>query len=177
MDSYSGRLSVFPNANWSAQVSMGRLRNPEVQHTGDVVRTTASLHHIRPKPGGNWWAASLVWGRNYKTSEREATHAVLAEAVYPFLGRKNFATARYEWSQRDELFPATHDGHGHAYPVHAWTGGYTRDIGTFFGGMQTGVGANVSTYVIGRELWQAYGEHPWGVQMFLRVRLRTGGQN
>ncbi|MBS1835386.1 MAG: hypothetical protein JST65_21900 [Acidobacteria bacterium] len=177
MDSYSGRLTVFPNANWSAQVSMGRLRNPEVQHTGDVVRTTASLHHIRPKPGGNWWAASLVWGRNYKTSEREATHAVLAEAVYPFLGRKNFATARYEWSQRDELFPATHDGHGHAYPVHAWTGGYTRDIGTFFGGMQTGVGANVSTYVIGRELWQAYGEHPWGVQMFLRVRLRTGGQN
>ncbi|BDC52920.1 hypothetical protein F183_A52350 [Bryobacterales bacterium F-183] len=174
MDSYAGRLSVFPTANWSAQVSMGRLHSPEIQHPGeDVVRTTASIHHIRPKAGGNWWAMSLIWGRNYKTIERHATHAVLAEAVYPFLGRKNFITGRYEWSQRDELLPER--DHSHAYEVHAYTAGYTRDLGTFFSGMQTGIGANVSWYAVGRDLARAYGsEHPVGVSMFLRVRLRTG---
>ena len=44
MDSYAGRLSVFPSKNWMAQISAGRIAGPERQTPGDVVRATASLH-------------------------------------------------------------------------------------------------------------------------------------
>ena len=45
IDSWAARLSVYPTANWAAQVSLGRLAHPERQEPGDVLRTTASLEY------------------------------------------------------------------------------------------------------------------------------------
>src|SRR3954470_13005258 len=55
MDSWSSRLTLFPGKNWTAQISSGVLHEPEEQHGGDVVRTTASIHHVVPKAAGNSW--------------------------------------------------------------------------------------------------------------------------
>ena len=92
---------------------------------------------------------------------------------------KNFVTGRYEWSQRDELFadnPALEDQLFTAtgarwFDVNAYTIGYTRDLGIFHGA-QTGLGANVSLYGIPTSIQRYYGDHPLGVNVYLRIRLR-----
>src|SRR5271166_2281744 len=65
MNSYAIRFSVFPAKDWMAQVSAGRLTNPERQSPGDVVRSTASLSYSRPLADGEAWSSSLIWGRNH----------------------------------------------------------------------------------------------------------------
>ncbi len=169
MDSWSGRLSVQPSKNWIAQVSSGRLHDPEGSHTGDVTRTTASLEYVLPKPGGKFWATSLIWGQNYEHVSGHSINAITAETVVP-LSRRNLITGRYEWSQRDELFPVDREGPHGAFDVHGFTAGYTRDF-ALFPNVQTGFGANVSTYVTDAALRQIYGDHPWGVNIFFRARL------
>jgi hypothetical protein len=178
MDSWSTRMSVFPTKNWMAQVSGGHLTRPEAFHADDVDRVTASVHHVVPRPHGNYWASSLIWARNYKTVEERGTNAVTAETVVPF-AKKNFVTGRFEWSQRDELFENNHDlAHEleertgkQAFNVSAFTLGYTRDV-DLFKNVQTGIGTNVTAYAIDRELKPYYGDHPWGVNFFVRVRLK-----
>ena len=178
MNSYSGRITFTPTPRWTAQVSAGRLVRPEALEPGDVVRTTASVEYVVPRPHGNWWATSLVWGSNWKTANQYGSNAVLAETLIP-VGEKNFISGRYEWSQRDELFAnnpgledqiATSTG-ARWFDVNAYTMGYTRDLGIFHGA-QTGVGANLSLYGIPASLRSYYGNHPLGVNAYLRVRLR-----
>ncbi len=178
MNSYSGRITFTPTSRWTAQVSAGHLTHPEALEAGDVVRTTASIEYVVPRSHGNWWATSLVWGRNWKTEPRYGSNAVLAETVVP-IGEKNFITGRYEWSQRDELFadnPALENQlftltGARWFDVNAYTIGYTRDIGTFHGA-ETGLGANFSLYGIPASIQGYYGDHPAGINVYLRVRLR-----
>ncbi len=167
MDSYSARVSVAPTSNWMAQVSAGRLAHPERQEPGDVVRTTASLHYTRPLDRGTSWSTSLIWGRNSPTgreSVHDSTNSFLAETLYP-VSRRDFLTGRFEAVDKDELSVAG------THRVLAWTGGYTRDIGTFQG-IETGLGINATAYHIPDALQPAYGEHPWGVNVYLRVRIK-----
>jgi len=180
MDSWSSRLSVFPTKNWTAQVSAGRLQDPESSHAGSVVRTTASVEYLRPAANRNWWATTFAWGQNYKSGDGGRTNALLVETVAPFAG-KNFVTGRFEWSQRDELFEYDHDladavtratGRD-TFRVNAYTAGYTRDIGTFRN-LQAGLGASATGYAIDSALKPYYGAHPWGVNVFLRFRLKPG---
>lgn len=179
MDSWSTRLTVSPNARWSAQVSGGRIKRPEQFHPDDVVRLTASVHHVSARPGGNYWATSLIWARNYKTVGKYGTQAIVAESVLP-LSRRNFITGRFEWSQRDELFEYDHDlAHEivhrtgkRAFNVAAYTAGYTRDI-SLLRNLQSGIGANFTVYQIAGDLKPYYGNRPYGVNVFLRFRLKS----
>lgn len=179
MNSWSTRLSFLPAENWSGQVSVGRLHDPEQAHPGDVLRTTASVHYTRPASEGNWWATSVVWGQDRKIAEGRTVNAVLAESVAP-IRRKNFITGRYEWSQRDELFEndqaladllESKTGQS-AFKVNAFTIGYTRDI-PLLRNVQSGLGFNVTRYAIEDVLKPYYGAHPWGVNVFARFRLKT----
>jgi hypothetical protein len=103
---------------------------------------------------------------------------VLAETVIPF-GVKNFITGRYEWSQRDELFadnPTLEEQllastGARWFDVNACTVGYTRDLFTLHGA-ETGLGANVSFYDIPNAIKPYYGNHPMGVNVYLRIRLK-----
>jgi hypothetical protein len=159
MNSYAARVSVAPNQNWMAQFSAGRLTKPERQEEGDVVRTTASVAYTR---GG--WSSSLIWGRNHQTFTRHDLNSVLAETVVPFR-KRNFVTGRVEVVDKDELaVPGI-------YRVQAYTGGYTRDFGGFKN-VETGLGANISAYVIPAGLQAAYGARPYGVNVYLRLRLK-----
>jgi hypothetical protein len=157
MDSYSGRVSVAPNQNWMIQASAGHLSNPERNEPGNVTRVTASAAYTR---GG--WSTSVIWGRNIK--QEHSTNAWLAETVVPFR-RRNYLTGRVEVVDKDELtVPGIHR-------VQAYTAGYTRDIGSFKH-VQPGLGANFTGYAIPDALHAAYGEHPFGVNIYLRLRLK-----
>jgi len=166
MNSYSGRVSAFPRRNWMFQVSAGRLARPERQEPGDVVRTTASAHYTRQTGSGLGWSTSVIWGRNHSTLTHHDLNAWLAESVYPW--GKNFVTGRVEYVDKDELLvPGTHR-------VGAFTAGYTRDF-AIWKEVETGIGVNASTYSIASDLKGLYGDRPWGVNVFLRVRLRKNG--
>ena len=178
MDSYSGRVVLSPAPRWVSQVSAGHLARPEALEPGDVVRTTASVEYVVPRPHGNWFATSLIWGRNWKAAGKYGTNAVLAETVVPFKN-KNFLTGRYEWSQRDELF-ANDPELAHQlslqtgsrwFDVSSYIVGYTRDIRTFRN-VETGLGANVMLYVVPEAIKSYYGNHPTGVNLYLRLRLK-----
>jgi hypothetical protein len=159
-------------------VSGGRLKRPEQFHLDDIDRVTASVHHVLPRANRNYIASSFIWARNCKTLEERSTNAITAETVIPF-GRKNFVTGRFEWSQRDELFDYDHDlAHEieeqtgkHAFNVSAFTVGYTRDV-ELVRNVQTGIGANVTAYAIDSALKPYYGSTPWGVNVFIRFRLK-----
>ena len=177
MNSYSGRVSVFPTKNWMAQFSAGRISRPEGEEGGDVVRTTASIHYTRPVSNGNAWSSSLIWGRNHNTLTKRNLNSYLAETLYP-LSRKNFLTARAELVDKDELFANNHDiehelAHtaGNSFRIGAYTVGYTRDIGTFKN-IETGVGANITAYSVPAAIQPYYGEHPVGMNVYMRFRIK-----
>ena len=122
-------------------------------------------------------AASVIWGRDYKAAGHYAVNALTAEGVLG-AGHKNFITGRFEWSQRDELFAAdllVQDAFlaaGHRwFDVGAYTVGYTRDLGIWHDA-EIGLGANVTAYTVPQLIQPYYGAHPFGANIYLRVRLR-----
>jgi hypothetical protein len=173
MDSWTGRLTWLPARNWQAQISTGRLHHPEAINSGDEERTTASVEYASGER-----TASVIWGRAYKTAGHYAVNAITAEGVLP-IARKNDLTGRFEWSQRDELFadqPALESTLPRWFDISAYTAGYTRDVGRWHDAA-IGIGANVSAYGMGNStardaLINIYGDHPWGVSMYILVRLK-----
>jgi hypothetical protein len=185
MNSYSGRVSVFPTRNWMAQFSAGHLKEPEgnaleahgTAHAGDVMRMTASLHYTRPTGGGNSWSSSLIWGRNYNEENGRALNSYLVETLYP-VSRKNYITARAELVDKDELFANDHELEhllsrtaGNSFRIQAYSAGYTRDVGNFKS-FQAGVGGNLTAYAIPDAIKPYYGRRPWGANVFLRFRIK-----
>jgi hypothetical protein len=177
MNSYAARLSVFPARNWMAQLSAGRIAHPEPLEPGDVVRTTASVHYSLPMPDGSAWSTSFIWGRNHETLLQRNLNSYLVETLYPASPR-NFLSGRVEWVDKDELFADEPDLEaglertaGSTFRVRAYTVGYTRDVGTFQH-VETGIGANFTAYAIPAAIQPYYGAHPWGVNFYLRLRLR-----
>jgi hypothetical protein len=164
MNSYSGRVSVTPSKNWLFQVSAGRLTKPERQEAGDVIRATSSVSYNRPLDSGSSWSSSVIWGRNHDTFTQHNLNSYLAETVYP-VSKRNFLTGRWELVDKDEL---SVDG---IYRIGAYTAGYTRDIGNLKY-LETGIGANLTAYTLPASLKPYYGDRPWGVNLYLRLRLR-----
>lgn len=173
LDSWATRLWVLPSANWAAQVSLGRLHNPEAAEPGDVVRSTASLSYNRPLARGNW-ATSLIWGRNHKSAEKRNLNSYLAETLLVFRGR-NYLTGRAELVDKDELFPHANNGGEHGpegvFRVAAYTAGYTRDF-DLFPSVTTGLGANFTTYTVPGALKPFYGGRPVAFHFYFRVRTK-----
>jgi hypothetical protein len=163
MNSYSGRISLMPSKNWMFQVSAGHLTDPERQQPGDVTRVTSSLHYSRPM-GDNSWSTSVIWGRNHDLVTGRNLDSYLAETVYP-LSRRNFVTGRWELVDKDEL-----DMPG-VWRIGAYTAGYTRDVGSL-PYLETGIGANLTAYTLPEMLKTTYGGRPWGVNLYLRLRIK-----
>jgi hypothetical protein len=175
IDSWSTRLSISPTKNWMGQVSIGRLAHPEELEPGDVVRSTASLHY---SSGG--WSSSLIWGRNHKTAERRNGNSFGLETVAP-AGRRTFITGRIEMVDKDELFDAQPEikellerTAGVSFRIGAYTLGYTRDL-ELVRFVQTGIGANFTAYTLPSAIQPYYGSRPFGVNVYVRFRLRSGG--
>ncbi len=176
INSWASRLWFFPTKHWAAQVSAGRITHPEALEPGDQVRATASLQYVRPMPGGSW-ASTFVWGRNHSTAALHNLNSYLAESVIP-ISRKNFITGRAELVDKDELFNGEPDIEQHLDPLYgstfrigAYTLGYTRDV-TTFRFVETGVGANFTTYSLPAAIKPYYGSHPIGGNIFIRFRLK-----
>ena len=165
IDSWSTRLWFFPSKNWAAQVSMGRLHNPERFENNDQVRSTGSLAYTRNLAAGDW-SSTFIWGRNHNTESHHNGNSYVLESVLP-VSKNNLLTGRAELVDKDELF-----GHeGANYRIGAYTVGYTRDF-PLFPHIQSGVGANIELYTLPDAIKVAYGSRPFGGNIFLRFRLK-----
>ena len=165
LDSWSGRASIAPTANWTAQYSVGRLEHPEALEPGSQWRETASVEYNRPLTTGNW-ATSLIWGRVHKIATDTTLNSYLLESTLNFRQR-NYAFSRLELVDKDELFPqaAVHP----VYRIGAYTFGGVRDL-IHDRAWQLGLGADVTFYSKPAALDLAYGDHPISFQIFLRMR-------
>jgi hypothetical protein len=176
INSWATRLWFFPTKNWAAQVSIGRIAHPEALEVGDQVRATASLEYSKPMAAGSW-SSSLIWGRNHSTATHRNMNSYLAESVLP-IGRGNFVTGRVELVDKDELFAGEPDVEtrldtlaGSTFRIGAYTIGYTRDI-NLFRFVETGIGANFTSYSLPSAIKPYYGDRPIGGNIFVRFRLR-----
>ena len=162
-----------------AQFSAGKITHPEPHEEGDVSRMTASVHYTRPRASGNAWSTSAIWGRNHKQIPGgiRNLNSYLLETLYP-LSRNNLLTARVEVVDKDDLFADNQvledqlsTRAGSVFRVHAYTMGYTRELGNW-SKLATALGFNATVYSIPTAIQPFYGDRPWGANVFLRVRLR-----
>jgi hypothetical protein len=165
LDSYSGRVSLAPARDWTAQYSVGRLEHPEALEPGSQWRETASVEYDRPMAAGNW-AATAVWGRVHKIDSDTTLNSYLLESTLNFL-RRDYAFTRLELVDKDELFPqaAVHP----VYRIGAYTFGGVRDLVQNHA-WQLGLGGDVTVYSKPAVLDAAYGNYPVSFQIFLRMR-------
>jgi hypothetical protein len=166
LNSYSGRLSYNPSADWSLQVSRGHLDSPEALSPGeDVDRTTASATYNRSLPRGNW-ATSFIWGRN-----EEGEHTLdgfVLESSLNCAGRNNLF-GRIERVDKLGLVDRSRPETEPLATVNAFSIGYSRDVGRS-ARVNTAVGAMVTFYSIPSALRPTYGSSPVSFYVFFRVR-------
>jgi len=174
IDSWSGRLTINPGQNWSAQYSLGHLTSPEALHPNeDIDRMTSSVSYNRPLASGNW-ATLLLWGRNRNRPTGLIWNGYLLESTLQFL-KCNYMWGRFENVDRtSELLLA-----GHQEPpgfqenvigrVQATTFGYDRDF-KLIPHLATAFGGQVTLYGVPDSLKPLYGSHPVGVVLFVRIR-------
>ncbi len=164
LDSFSGRVTVTPTARWSFQFSGGQLTSPEVLHPGEnAMRLTASAHYVRPLRRGHW-AAMALWGRNQK---HDVFQAVTLESTLQHRG--HWLWQRYENTDKDATLLGR-DEEDRAGRVGAVTLGYGRELPRFAPNLSTMLGGQVMAFFPGPAFQPVYGSHPWGAQVFLRVR-------
>jgi len=167
-DSYSGRLSVNPDANDALQVSYGFIKNAEGDGL-DQHRTTASWLYNHPLGEDANFTTALVWGQNNLNTEGK-TNSYLAEADYQ-RGRDTFFS-RIENIQKSgrELFLPEATLQGRKFTLGAYTAGYVRDI-THGTGIDTGLGFAVTADSHPTALSADYGSGtPLSFQIYLRFR-------
>jgi hypothetical protein len=167
VDSWSGRLSVVPDAHWIGQYSLGRLHSPEALHPEeDILRQTASVscHY------GNATAldAMILWGRNHTVGSAEDANGYLLEATLHLRGRQSLWTRIEDVDRTSDLLGAANEtviGR-----VQAYTGGYAHTLGTWKP-VAAEIGVQGTGYSTPASLIPEYRAHPWGVAAFVKFQL------
>lgn len=174
IDSWSGRVTVSPAANWCLQYSLAQLHSPEAMSPdADVRRMTASVTYNRPLAGGNW-ASLLVWGRNRDIKNSNVGNGYLFESTLNFK-RRNYAWTRIENADRTNELLLGHNPEPPDFQeryfarVQAYTAGYDREVG-HMPHLSTAIGGQLTWYGVPETLKGDYGAHPLGVILFLRFR-------
>jgi hypothetical protein len=174
IDSWSTRVTVNPSANWSAQYSIAQLHSPEaLAPEDDIRRMTASIAYNRPISRGNW-ASLFVWGRNQSLEDGTLGNGYLLESTLKFMNRNNAWTRIENVDRTNELLLGENPeplGFRERYfaRVQAYTAGYDREF-SHIPHLSTAIGGQMTWYAVPDVLRPAYGSHPVGVVLFLRIR-------
>ena len=136
---------------------------------------TASLIYNRPIRRGNW-NSMLLWGRNESLQDGNVGNAYLLESTLHFLRQNNIWTRIENVDRTSELLlgeKILSAGFTERYfkRVQAYTAGYDREIG-HVPHISTAFGAQLTWYGLPAALQPAYGMHPIGAVVFVRVRAK-----
>jgi hypothetical protein len=171
LNSYSGRLTFNPTANWSFTGSFGYLQSHEEDaHAGSMHRFVSSAMHGRRIGAHGQWATTLIYG-----ATRHVGHALsssLLAETEAVLDERNtvFGRAEYVEKSAEELqFPSV--GHDYIFGVASFSLGYVRELVSHSRMLTFGLGVRGTMNVIPAELVPAYGYRtPTGGAVFVRVR-------
>jgi hypothetical protein len=165
LDSWSVRATLTPSPNWAAQVSYGRLEEPEALHPGvDEARTTASVNYN----SGHGLAAMLAFSAKDRLPGPTLT-AWLAEAEWDFAERHTLF-GRIENVENDELFPDHADPlHDQAFRVTKFQAGYAYTLPA--GPFGLSLGGSVAAFAKPAALDAAYSDSPVGYTLFAKLTL------
>lgn len=168
-NSWSGRLSFNPTANWALQVSHGYIKSPESLHPDENVnRTTASATYAANVSDHSWWAATALWGQN-KMKDELASNAALLEATFKM--RRLAIYGRAEWVQKsvEELnLNGAFGIPGHLLDVGSGTAGAAYDLFSLHKLTVAG-GAQLSISKFAKRLQGLYGETPIAGEVYLHI--------
>jgi hypothetical protein len=183
LDSYSGRLTINPNAHWSLAGGYGYLKSPELlKPTESMHRVTASVLHGTRLGSDGQWASAFIWGANKQSTQPGWSNGFLAESE-AILDKHNTLFGRSEFVQKsaEELvvnspivtkngtvlpgFPA-----GRRFDMGSLQLGYIRELATTHWAT-IGLGAAGTLNFVPASLEPYYGSRtPTGVFVFLRLR-------
>jgi len=178
IDSWSTRLTLQPGKNWSGQYSYGRIASPEGLFPNENQgRMTASAMYNRPFHNGNW-ASSLILGRTKSLEDNSKFNS------YAFESTARFATSNYVWTRVENAERSNELllGENPLPPnfvempigrVQGYTIGYDRDF-DIVPHISSALGMQVTVYGVPESLKVAYGSHPAGVAVFVRIRPFSG---
>ena len=168
LDSYAGRLSFNPTANWAFQVSYGFIKGPEqLAPDVDQHRLTASATYDRPLRGGNW-QTTLAWGRNLDEPGKRLDGFLLESAVS---WQRHTLFARAENAAKDELFAAPSPLAGGIFHVESFSLGYVYDI-PVADHLSLGLGAMGTVDIVPSPIRPAYGSNPFSDMVFTRFKIQ-----
>lgn len=176
IDSYSGRFTMNPTANWSLSGGYGYLKDPERSHPNESIhRLTASALHGTKLGVDGQWSSAVVWGGN-QLAGRDLTNSVLVETE-AILDASNTVVARAEWVQKsaEDLVldvPPMNFASDRVFGVSALSVGYIREL-VAWRDATIGLGATGTLNVVPAALEPSYGSRmPVGGLVFLRLRPR-----
>jgi hypothetical protein len=167
-DSWSGRLSFNPSANWALQASHGYLKSPEELHPGENVnKTTASAIYSKSLSKGQSINATALWGMN-KIKGHDGENAFLLEGAWR--NRKLSLYTRYELTEKsaEELVLDPPFEHDKVFNIHALTLGANYDMFELRNTRVAG-GAQWSIYSAPSALDDIYGSNPMAMQLYIRI--------
>jgi hypothetical protein len=130
LDSYSGRLTVNPTANWSATLGYGYLKDMERLSPGESMhRVVGSLLHGAKLGDAGQVATTLVVGANDHHGDATAMSLLETEAV---LDARNTLFGRIEYGRKGagDLTITTPDPDA-TFSIGALTAGYIREAVQF----------------------------------------------
>ena len=162
-DSVSARVSVNPDAHWSAQASFGRLASPEAREPDvGVDRWSASVAYAA---GGSMTTAA--WGRNVP-DHGPATDSVLVEGALAIDGLGvGFARAEYVVKTGHDFDLAMEELE---LPVANLSAGYVHALPAV-GGVEPGLGVRAAVGVVPDDLETRYGTRtPYGAMIYLQLQ-------
>jgi hypothetical protein len=170
LDSWAARVSFNTTATWEIQGSHGYLKNPERLEFASMHRSTVSASWFRPARAG-FTAATLAFGRNAKQFHG-TFYAGLAEATHR-RGRFSYYGRLEGVDVETALLLSRGTFHSHERVpkdlVTAGSVGAVVDVPFWFG-IETGLGAEIMSYVVPDPLRPAYGTHPLAFRAFVRMR-------
>lgn len=175
MDSIAARVWFRPRSGWEAQVSTGRLRDPEVLEPGDAERTTTSLSWFRSGHAG-FAAATVGYGVNAAHGDRR--HGGFAEFTVERDGNGVFGRVEAQQVETSALLgdhpPGPNDGHLGESVVTAATVGVSKRL-VAWRGFDGALGGDVTLYAVPHDLVETHGRRPVSAQAYFRLRLPDRG--
>ena len=167
LDSYSGRLSYNPTANWALQISRAFVKSPEILHPEENIhRTTASAIYSLPLGDERFFNAVALWGLNAVPNHTQE-HTILSEASMAY--RKWTIYGRYEWVQKsaeelvlDSFEPET------IFWINALTLGSSFNV-VYSQSLNLALGAQASFFYADERLDSIYGKYPVSAEIYLRI--------
>jgi hypothetical protein len=172
LDSYSGRVTVNPDAHWSLAASYGYLDSPEVLHPTEALhRFGVAALHSRAVGSHGQWSTALIYGANATVGTGQTLGSVMLETNLE-LDERNAVFGRLEYVRKraeDLAVPAVPPDV--AYDVGAIAAGYSRVLARP-GATRVALGVRGAVSLVPAGLETLYGSRtPVGAAVYARLGM------